>query len=159
MKKSSEGKSVPAKKTTAKKTIPAKTKRRSVKKVVPAEVKPGFGIDLVSRCVRALDDKKAENIEVIEVGETSSVTDFYVIATGTSDPHLRALRVALEKAVDEVLPAGATRTQNEPGSGWCCVDAFDVVIHIFSEEMREYYNLEELYKQGKKISVAKFLKQ
>ncbi|MCR5183631.1 MAG: ribosome silencing factor [Opitutales bacterium] len=155
-KKTAAKKSVPAKKTTvktaAKKSVPAK--KTAVKKTLPAP-KPGHGLDLVRRCVNALEEKKAKSIEVIEVGAQSSVTDFYVIATGTSDPHLRALRVVLEKAIDEVVPAGTVRVQNEPDSGWCCVDAFDVVIHIFSEEKREYYNLEELYSQGKKIKLAK----
>ncbi len=140
----SEKTAAPKKRVPAKKSVPAP-------KTVP--VKPGHGLDLVKRCVAALDEKKAKNIEVIEVGAKSSVTDYYVIATGTSDPHLRALRIALEKAIDEVVPAGATRVQNETGSGWCCVDAFDVVIHVFSEEKRDYYNLEELYKQGETISL------
>lgn len=125
--------------------VPAKKKPR-----VPAE-KPGWGIDLVRRCVGALDDKKAASIEVIYVGEDSSITDYFVIATGTSDPHLRALRVELEKAIYAVVPAGRVRVQNEPNSGWCVVDAFDVVVHVLSAEQRANYNLEKLYAAGKKI--------
>ncbi len=130
---------------------PAKAARVSV--VATSDEKPGHGLDLVRRCVRALENKKAAQIEVIRVAETSSVTDFYIIATGTSDPHLRALRVELEKVIDEVVPAGGVRIQNEPNSGWCVVDAFDVVVHIFSAEKREFYNLEELYAAGEKIVI------
>ncbi len=128
------------------------TKKISKKVGVPAE-KIGHGIDLVRRCVRALENKKAAKIEVIRVAETSSVTDFYVIATGTSDPHLRALRVELEKEIDAVVPAGSVRIQSEPNSGWCVVDAFDVVVHVFSAEKRDFYNLEELYSSGTKIEI------
>lgn len=107
----------------------------------------------MKRCVTALEEKKAAAIEVFYLGEKSPVTDYYVIATGTSDPHLRAIRIELEKAVHEVVPAGQVRIQNEPNSGWCVVDAFDVVVHIFSEEQRKNYALEELWKDGEKISL------
>ncbi len=144
-------KKAPAKKTAAKKAPAKKTVSRA-KKAVPAE-KIGHGMDLVRRCVAALEDKKAVNIEVIRVGEQSSVTDFYILATGTSDPHLRSIRIELEKVIDAVVPEGTVRIQNEPHSGWCVVDAFDVVVHVFAADMRSLYNLEELYASGEKISL------
>ncbi|MBQ2732360.1 MAG: ribosome silencing factor [Opitutales bacterium] len=137
----------PAKKTCAAKKSPAKKKAPVVKE------NPSAGIGLVKRCVAALEEKKASAIEVIYLGEKSPVTDYYVIATGTSDPHLRALRIELEKAIHEVVPAGQVRIQNDPNSGWCVVDAFDVVVHIFSEEQRKNYALEELWKDGEKIEL------
>jgi len=136
---------VPAKKTVAKKNVPAK------KSTVPEN--PSAGLGLVRRCVAALEEKKAAAIEVIFLGEKSPVTDYYVIATGTSDPHLRALRIELEKAIEEVVPAGHVRVQNEPNSGWCVVDAFDVVVHIFSEAQRKNYALEELWKNGERVQL------
>lgn len=139
-----------AKKSVAKKTAPAK--KATAKKAAP-KVDPTSGIGLVKLCVAALDDKKATGIEVIYLGEKSPVTDYYVIATGTSDPHLRALRIALEKAIHEVVPASQIRIQNEPNSGWCVVDAFDVVVHIFSEEQRQNYALEELWAEGERITL------
>jgi len=108
---------------------------------------------LVRHCVAALEEKKAANIEVFFLGEKSPVTDFCVIATGTSDPHLRSLRIALEKAISEFAPAGKIRVQNEPGSGWCVVDAFDVVVHIFSEAQRKNYDLESLWKNGERVVI------
>lgn len=136
---------VPAKKTVAKKNVPAK------KSTAPEN--PSAGLGLVRRCVAALEEKKAAAIEVIFLGEKSPVTDYYVIATGTSDPHLRALRIELEKAIEEVVPAGHVRVQNEPNSGWCVVDAFDVVVHIFSEAQRKNYALEELWKNGERVQL------
>lgn len=133
--------------TAAKKKAPARRKKDA-----PAE-NPAAGIGLVRRCVAALEEKKAANIEVIFLGEKSPVTDYFVIATGTSDPHLRALRIELEKAVRDVVPAAYVRVQNEPNSGWCVVDAFDVVVHIFSEDRRRTYALEELWKDGERIEL------
>ncbi len=151
----SKKKPAPKKASVGKVTAPKRsaTKKVVAKKPRAVEEKPGHGLALVRRCVKVLKDKKAAKVEVIRVAETSSVTDFYIIATGTSDPHLRALRVELEKAIDEVVPQGGVRIQNEPGSGWCVVDAFDVVVHIFSAEKRSFYNLEELYSTGKKIKL------
>lgn len=141
-----------SKKTATEKKVPAKKATSRTKKSAPAE-KIGHGMDLVRRCVNALQDKKAVNIEVIRVGENSSVTDFYILATGTSDPHLRSIRIELEKVIDAVVPEGNVRIQNEPHSGWCVVDAFDVVVHVFAAEQRSLYNLEELYASGEKIQI------
>lgn len=142
---------VPAKKTVAKKSVPAKKPAAAKKSAVPEN--PSAGLGLVRRCVAALEEKKAAAIEVIFLGEKSPVTDYCVIATGTSDPHLRALRIELEKAIEEVVPAGHVRVQNEPNSGWCVVDAFDVVVHIFSEAQRKNYALEELWKNGERVQL------
>jgi len=99
---------------------------------------------IVSRCLRALDEKKAEDIAVIDVRGRSPVTDFLVIVTATSEPHLRALRIALEKELDEAgetVLGRDTRTE----SGWCVVDAFDVMFHLFLPAQRASYKLEQLW--------------
>jgi ribosome-associated protein len=106
--------------------------------------------------IRALDDKKAVEIRVLEMGQISSVADFLVIATGTSEPHLRALRIALEQALDEV---GVTsRSESQRDSGWTVVDAFDVLFHVFREDIRKSYALEALWKDGLDIPVSAILK-
>ncbi len=122
---------------------------------VPAGALPSAGLGLAQRCVDALSEKKAEDVEVFFLGEKSPIADYFVVATGTSDPHLRALRIALEKVIHEVVPAANVRVQNEPGSGWCVVDAFDVVVHLFLRERRETYALEDLWKDGERILLAR----
>jgi ribosome-associated protein len=106
--------------------------------------------------VRALDDKKAVDIRVLEMGQISSVADFLVVATGTSEPHLRALRIALEQAMDEV--GVSSRSESQRDSGWTVVDAFDVLFHVFREETRRSYALEALWKDGLDIPVKAILK-
>lgn len=103
---------------------------------------------------RALDDKKAEDLRVLRVSEQSSITDYLVLATGTSDPHLRALRVELEKVLDQnrVHIVGMDTSQT---SGWLVIDAFDVMIHVLTPENREKYSLENLWKDAEEVPVAK----
>ncbi|MFA5262283.1 MAG: ribosome silencing factor [Opitutaceae bacterium] len=105
---------------------------------------------------RALDDKKAEDLRVLDVSAHSSITDFLVLATGTSEPHLRALRVELEKVLDaaKVHIVGMDAAQ---ASGWMVVDAFDVMVHFFTPEKRKFYRLETLWKDAIEVSVPRLL--
>jgi ribosome-associated protein len=113
-------------------------------------------LDLVKLCCRVLDDKKADALTVLDVSEQSSITDYLVIATATSAPHLRALRVELEKALDSnrVHLVGIETAQE---SGWLVIDAFDVMIHLFLAETRERYGLERLWRDASEVSVNKLL--
>ena len=113
-------------------------------------------LELVKLCCRALDEKKAVDLRVLDVSEQSSITDYLVLATGSSEPHLRALRVELEKAIDasKTHIVGMEISQD---SGWIVVDAFDVMIHIFSPGTRERYGLENLWKDAVEVSVPKLL--
>ena len=144
----------------ARRVIPAvpalKAKGRGEKAAPkPMLVIPKLPAHLVA-AVRALDEKKAVEIRVLEMGQISSVADFLVIATGTSEPHLRALRIALEQTLDEI---GVTsRSESQRDSGWTVVDAFDVLFHVFREDIRKSYALEALWKDGLDIPVSAILK-
>jgi ribosome-associated protein len=107
--------------------------------------------------VKALDDKKAESIRVLELGQLSSVADYMIIATGNSDPHLRALRIEVERALDEA-GSSARGTESQKESGWTVVDGFDVVVHVFRPDVRENYSMESLWKDGLDLSVKDLLK-
>ncbi len=113
-------------------------------------------LELVKLCCRALDEKKAIDLRVLDVSEQSSITDYLVIATGNSEPHLRALRIELEKALDasQTRIVGMEIVQE---SGWIVIDAFDVMIHVFLPDTRERYGLENLWKDAQEVSVAKLL--
>lgn len=111
---------------------------------------------LLTQVVRALDAKKAENVQVLHVGELSSITDFLVVGTATSDPHLRALRVELEKVID-AEGAKILGIDTSKGSGWTVVDAFDVMVHLFTPENREKYRLELLWRDAQVVPVEALL--
>ncbi len=131
---------------------PAKSPRK------PASRKPASpALGLVKLIVAALDAKKAEDLRVLDVSQQSSITDYLVLANGTSEPHLRALRVELEKVIDaqQVRILG---TDNVKGSGWTVVDAFDVMVHLFTPENREKYRMESLWKDSTEIALSKLIK-
>ena len=118
--------------------------------------KKSNALSLVKLCCKALDEKKAEDLQVLDVSAQSSITDYLVLATGTSEPHLRALRVELEKAIDASHhPILGMETAQE--SGWVVVDVFDVMIHLFTAEARAKYGLENLWKDAVTVSVPKLL--
>jgi ribosome-associated protein len=116
----------------------------------------GDSLELARLCCRALDEKKAGDIRVIDVTDLSSITNFLVIATATTEPHVRALRVELEKALD-TAKARIVGTDTAGESGWAVMDAFDVMIHIFTPETRTRYKLEHLWRDGEDVPVKALL--
>jgi ribosome-associated protein len=128
-------------------------KKRSAPKAPKIPAQP----PLLAPIVRALDDKKAEDLVVIDVTGLSSVTDYLVIATGNSEPHLRALRIVVEKVLDDSgTPIAGRDTGNF--SGWVVLDAYQIMVHVFTERKREAYNLEMLWRDGKRLDVSALLK-
>ncbi len=101
----------------------------------------------------ALLDKKAEDIKLLYFGDKSPLTDCFIIATGTSDPHLKALRDTLEKTLKENAIETLSRERFKPG-GWLILDAIDFVVHLFSKDQRENYALEHLWKDAQEITLS-----
>ena len=108
--------------------------------------------NLILAC-NSLLEKKAADLKLLYFGEKSSITDCFIIATGTSDPHLKALRDNLEKMLKENSVETLSRERFKPG-GWLILDAIDFVVHLFSEEQRGNYALEHLWKDAKEISLS-----
>lgn len=97
------------------------------------------------RCaLAAIEDKKGEAVKVLDVRGKSSITDYLILATATSEPHVKALKNGLDTALKEagVQLIGQDR---EVGSGWLVVDAFDFMVHLQTGEMRDYYKLDQLW--------------
>jgi ribosome-associated protein len=113
-------------------------------------------LEVVKACCRALDDKKAGELAVLDVSQQSSITDYLVVASATSEPHLRALGIELEKVLDAagVRIVGSERVQT---SGWLVVDAFDVMFHLFLAPVRERYALERLWRDAVEVPVGPLL--
>ena len=106
--------------------------------------------------VKALDSKRAEDIQVIGIGDLTIVADYVVIANGTSTTQTKALAEEVEFKLDElgIIPA---RTEGYQGSSWIVLDYGDIVVHVFYKETRNYYNLERLWSDGKQIDISGFL--
>ena len=100
-----------------------------------------------------LDDKKAIDPVVLDVREVSSVTDYYIIVTGSSPPHIRALAEELAVTLKH-RGSPVYRQSGDPESGWVVLDYVDVVVHIFDPEMRAYYALERLWADAEAVPEA-----
>ena len=103
--------------------------------------------ELALLAAKALDDKRAKDIVVLKVDEMTVITDYMVIATGRSVPQVKALA----DNVDEELAkqdAFFKRREGYSEGRWCVLDYGDVMVHIFHEQDREYYQLERLWADG-----------
>ncbi|MDO4527337.1 MAG: ribosome silencing factor [bacterium] len=105
---------------------------------------------LATLIAQALYDKQAEDIRILDVRGVSTVTDYCVVASGTSAPHLKALQKAAQTALKENQDS-AFRSSGDADSGWVLLDAFNVVAHIFAPEARDYYDIESLWLGAKEL--------
>lgn len=98
--------------------------------------------------VEALEEKKGEDILLLDIHEIAPFADYFVLCSGTSDRMLDSLaNAALEKVRATYGLKG--RVEGIARSGWILVDFGDVILHIFAPEVRDYYRLEELWAEGK----------
>ncbi|HEY1663350.1 MAG TPA: ribosome silencing factor [Verrucomicrobiae bacterium] len=110
---------------------------------------------LAELCREFADNKKAENILVLDVRDLSSVTDYFVIASGTSEPHLRAI---VEEIIDELRDHHDLRPVRRDGSiqgAWVVLDYFDVIVHVMRTDVRERYDLESLWGDAARLKPRK----
>lgn len=115
-------------------------------------------LEQIRACCLALDEKQALDLKVLDVRGKSSVTDYLIIGSGNSEPHLRALRIATEDAVRdaEVEMLGIDYQEQ---SGWLVVDAFEFMVHLFLQEQRDVYRIESLWKDAEDITDQIFAAQ
>ena len=111
--------------------------------------------EMIKNIVRILDDKKAEDIKAIEIRELTIVADCFVIASGTSSTHIKALA----GEVEDVMEKMGVKPNHIEGraTGWIVLDYDTVIVHIFQKESREYYNLERLWQDADYLDIDKLL--
>lgn len=102
---------------------------------------------LVAMIVEALDDVKAQDIVTLDVRNMTSVTDYMVVASGTSNRHVKAL---VENVADQAREAGhrPIGVEGEDGGEWVLLDLQDALVHVMLPKVREFYNLEKLWSMG-----------
>ncbi len=100
---------------------------------------------LALRCRELADNKKAEDLVILDVREVSSVTDYFVIASGTSEPHLRAIVDEISDKLREEYQLRPKAVDGTFQTAWVVLDYFDVVVHIMRRDVRERYDLETLW--------------
>lgn len=104
---------------------------------------------------KALEDKKGEDIKVIDISEISVLADYFIIANGTNDSQVRALVDSVE---EELGKAGFDVKQREGyGLGsWVLLDFGDIIVHVFDRENRLFYDLERIWRDGKAVAVEEW---
>ncbi len=103
--------------------------------------------DLAQRIADLLSDRQAEQIVLMDIGKVSTFTDYFVIASATSERQMGALMDSLDRDLREegIRPL---KRDGTPDSGWVLLDFGDAIVHLFSPKERAYYNLEGLWAQG-----------
>lgn len=113
--------------------------------------------ELAKNIATVLDNKKADNLEVIKVKDLTIISDYFVIASATNSTHVKSLADDVEFEIKK-LGKSPERVEGYQGANWIVLDYLDVVVHIFYQETRDYYNLEKLWADGEKIDTSTFLK-
>ena len=102
-------------------------------------------------CRDLADNKKAENIVVLDVRKVSSVTDYFVIASGSSEPHLRAIMDEISDTLREDHGVTPTGKDGSVSDAWVVLDYFDVMVHVMRADARERYDLEGLWNDAIRV--------
>lgn len=105
--------------------------------------------------IKALEEKKAENIDVIDISEVSVIADYFIIANGTN----RNQNQALADSVEETLGRAGVNLKQVEGydtANWILMDFLDVIVHIFDRDNRLFYDLERIWRDGKQVDLAEF---
>jgi ribosome-associated protein len=117
----------------------------------PQIQEPMTGEETARLCAKYADDKKAEDITILDVRGLSPITDYFVICTASSPPHLRAIQSEID---DQMIVEHGMRPRwrdTNYESQWLVLDYGDVMVHMFQQEKREFYGLEQLWSDAKKV--------
>ena len=108
-------------------------------------------IEMAKLAIHALEDKKAEDIRIIDISQVSVIADYFIIANGGSQPQINAL---MENVQEKMNQAGyqVKRIEGNRNSSWVLLDYGDVVVHVFNREDRLFYDLERIWSDGKVVS-------
>ncbi|MCB1098507.1 MAG: ribosome silencing factor [Verrucomicrobiales bacterium] len=109
------------------------------------------GVELAVELARFADDKQAEDIVVLDLQGISTITDFFVICTGTSLPHLKAVRREIMQRSGDALKQKASAADGTFESHWLVLDYGDVIVHIFHKDKRDVYALEDLWSDAPRV--------
>lgn len=114
--------------------------------------------ELTKLAIEALADKKAEDIQVIDISEVSVIADYFIIANGTNRSQIQALSDNVEEALGKA-DTSARQIEGYNTANWVLLDFGDVIVHVFDKENRLFYDLERIWRDGKKVDTGEFLKE
>ena len=110
--------------------------------------------ELALMAARALSDKKGREIQVLEIGDLTTLADYFVIATGSSNTQINALVDNVEKVLREEAEEEPLHREGYRGGTWVRLDYGFIALHVFNAEAREFYGLERLWRDGKPLDLT-----
>lgn len=115
-------------------------------------------LEVAKEAAKALNSKKGLDIKVIKIEDISVLADYMVIATGTSSTHVKSLADEVEYKLDK---AGITVSHIEGyrSNSWILLDYVDVIVNVFSDEAREFYDLERLWRDGEDVDISEIVSE
>ena len=105
-------------------------------------------LDIAHTIVNTLEEKKGEEILLLDIQKIANFTDYFIICSGTSDRMLDALVDAVVQKVNQEHQING-KIEGKPEGGWMLIDFGSILVHLFSSDQRKYYQLEDLWKEGK----------
>ena len=111
--------------------------------------------EMTQLAIKAIEDKKGNDIKIIDIHEVSVIADYFIIASGSNPNQVKTLA----DNVEETLGRAGYNLRQTDGYGtasWILMDYNDIIVHIFSEEDRSFYDLERIWRDGKEVDVSEF---
>lgn len=125
--------------------MPKKTKQKKDQFTTKSPNKSSDSEKLIQAITEGLLEKKAKNITLMDVRELTTLTDYFIVCHGTSDTQIRALSNSAQVKVKEELGESVWKQEGADARRWVILDYVNVVVHIFSEEKRDYYGIERMW--------------
>jgi ribosome-associated protein len=115
-------------------------------------------IDALKIAVNAADEKKADDLVVLDISEIASFANYFFLCTGDSSRQIRAIADEVEQKL-KTLGIKPSHVEGYKNAEWILMDYIDLVVHIFSKSARAYYDLERLWRDGKKLDIDAFIRE
>lgn len=113
--------------------------------------------DLALRAAALLDKKKASSVRVLKVRDLTVLTDYFVLASGTSTTHVKSLAEELDYQLEHDHNVHPLRTEGSDSRSWVVLDYGEVIVHVFTPEAREFYDLDHLWADGEEVDISGYL--
>ena len=110
--------------------------------------------EIALRAAKVLDDRKGLGIKLLEVTDVTSIADYFLICTGTSSTHVKTLCDSVEAAVADELNEPLLHREGHRGGSWVLLDYGCVIVHVFQDEARKFYDLERLWSDAEVIDIT-----
>ena len=111
--------------------------------------------EMTKLAIAALEDKKANDVRVIDIAGVSVIADYFVIASGSNTNQVQAMADSVREALGRVGHE-PRQVEGYGSANWILMDYQDIIVHIFSDESRTFYDLERIWRDGKEVSVGEF---